>query len=590
MKPSEQVRAAVDIVKIVGDYVKLRKAGANMVGLCPFHQEKTPSFAVHSTKQIFHCFGCGAGGDVFKFVMLIENLSFPEALHRVAEKAGIKIEANWSEATHDPHAHERTVLLKMHEIAAQYYAEQMAGTAEGRAARGYLADRGMEDKTVGLFRLGYAPAGGSGLVLRLKEAGFSGEVLEKCGLFTRSQDSSGLMDRFRRRVIFPIAQENGKVVAFAGRALGDDQPKYLNSPETPIYIKSRLLYGLDRAGNAIRKQEFAILVEGYMDAISLVAGGVQNVVASCGTSLTEAQVRLLGRFARRVVVNYDPDSAGVAATERSLNMLLEEGFEVRVLELPDGLDPDSFIGKNGTESYQKLLDRAPGYIDYVADRAASRVDVRSPHGKVAVVNNVLPYIARVPNPILRLELAARLAQRLQIEDKLLRDELRRVARGTRGEREAKIEAPTVQPTAVERWLLRCILEIPGCAAEYLPELAMGGLTEGLAMQHLFASLNAQITEAAQLDLAGIEGVLGAEERRWISDAQFCKEQAPPTEDSAKMIETLRLRKVKRDLQALDLEIEQGEAQGDTSLVAELRARKLLLRRPFTKIDTRSKNL
>src|SRR5487761_660627 len=196
MKPAEEVRAAADIVKIVGDYVRLRKAGANFVGLCPFHQEKTPSFAVHPTKQIFHCFGCGAGGDVFKFVMLIENLSFLESLHRVAEKAGIKIEGNWAEATHDPHAHERTVLLKIHEVAAQFYAEQMAGTAEGRAARGYLADRGMEDKTVGLFRLGYAPAGGSGLVLRLKEAGFGGEVLEKCGLFTRGQEGSGSMDRF----------------------------------------------------------------------------------------------------------------------------------------------------------------------------------------------------------------------------------------------------------------------------------------------------------------------------------------------------------------------------------------------------------
>jgi len=579
----------VDIVKIVGDYVKLRKAGANMVGLCPFHQEKTPSFAVHPTKQIFHCFGCGAGGDVFKFVMLIENLSFPEALHRVAEKAGVKIEESWSEATHDPHAQERATLLKIHEIAAQFYAGQMAETAEGRAARAYLADRGVEDKTVGLFRLGYAPAGGSSLVRRLKEAGFSGEAVEKSGLFVRSQEGSGLMDRFRRRVIFPIAQESGKVVAFAGRALGDDQPKYLNSPETPIYTKSRLLYGLDRAGNAIRKQDFAILVEGYMDAISLFTAGVQNVVASCGTSLTEAQVRLLGRYTRSVVVNYDPDSAGVAATERSLNLLLEEGFEVRILELPDGLDPDSFIRKRGPETYQKLLDRAPGYIDYVTDRAAGKSDLQSPHGKVAVVNSVLPYIARVPNPVLRVELAARLAQRLQIEDKLLRDELRRFARDERGEKEAKIEAPSVQPTLAEKRLLQCLVENPGWAGEFVAKLVDGGLIEGIAMQHLFTCFSHLITEAGQLDLDQVEE-FSAEERRWIFEAQFSKVAAPEKNEAEEDFLALERRKLERYREKLRLALRQAEQDANLHQITSLLREKSLLDQRLNKLGGRAKNL
>ncbi|MGH9429999.1 MAG: DNA primase [Terriglobia bacterium] len=589
MKPSEEVRAAADIVKIIGDYVKLRKAGANMVGLCPFHQEKTPSFSVHPTKQIFHCFGCGAGGDVFKFVMLIENLSFPEALRRVAEKVGVKVQASWSEATPDPHAQERAILLKIHEIAAQYYAEQMAGTAEGRAARAYLADRGVEDKTVGLFRLGYAPGGGPSLVRRLKDAGFTGEPVEKCGLFASSQDGQGLMDRFRRRVIFPIAQEGGKVVAFAGRALGDDLPKYLNSPETPIYTKSRLLYGLDRAGTAIRKLDFAILVEGYMDAISLFAAGVENTVASCGTSLTEAQVRLLGRYTRRVVVNYDPDSAGVAATERSLNLLLEEGFEVRVLELPDGLDPDSFIRNRGPATYQKLLDRAPGYIDYVTDRAASKTDVQSPHGKVAAANSVLPYIARVPNAMLRVELAARLAHRLQIEDKLLRDELRRLARDRRGEKERKIEVPSVQPTLAEKHLLQCFLQNPGWAAEFVPRLVSDGLIEGLAMQRLFAGFSDLVTGTGQLDLSRVEE-LSADEKLWIAEAQFSKMASPEKSDAEDNLLALERRKVERDREKLRMAIRQAEQEANLPGIANLLRQKSLLDQRFSKLGARPKIL
>src|SRR5579875_2857032 len=370
MKPAEEVRAAADIIKIVGDYVRLRKAGANFVGLCPFHQEKTPSFAVHPTRQIFHCFGCGAGGDVFKFVMLMENVTFPEALERLAQKVGVNLPDRQGGATDDSQARERTALYRIHEFAAQFFAAQLSGTAEGRAAKAYLADRGLDDQTLAGFHLGYAPSQGSVLAHALVEAGFSNEVIDKSGLVVPGRDGSERFDRFRRRVIFPITNESGKVTAFAGRALGEEQPKYLNSPETPIYIKSRILYHLHEAGAGIRKLDAAILVEGYMDCIALASVGVQNVVASCGTSLTESQVRLLGRYTRRVTVNYDPDTAGIAAAERSLGLLLEEGFEVRVLTLPEGCDPDSFIRKRGVEAYRERLEQAPAYLDYLADRAA----------------------------------------------------------------------------------------------------------------------------------------------------------------------------------------------------------------------------
>ena len=298
MIQAEEVRTAADIVKVVGDYVKLRKAGANFMGLCPFHQEKTPSFAVHPTKQIFHCFGCGVGGDVFKFVMLIENLSFPEALRRVAEKAGVPIREQYRDETMDADARERATLHKIHEAAAKFFASQLSGTAEGRTARAYLADRGLSDEAVGRFQIGYAPSDGQGLNRRLQEAGFETEILVKSGLVLRDAEGKRTYDRFRRRIVFPIARESGKAEAFGGRALGDDQPKYLNSPETPIYTKSRVLYNLDRAGPAIRKLDYAILVEGYMDCIAVASAGIENVVATCGTSLTEGQTRLLARYSR----------------------------------------------------------------------------------------------------------------------------------------------------------------------------------------------------------------------------------------------------------------------------------------------------
>ncbi|MGB9487978.1 MAG: DNA primase, partial [Terriglobia bacterium] len=401
MSQVDEVRAAADIVKVVGDYVKLRKAGANYMGLCPFHQEKTPSFAVHPAKQIFHCFGCGVGGDVFKFVMLMDNLTFPEALRRLAEKVGVTLSDTFGDATYDANARVRAALYKMHEAAAKFFAGQLSGTTEGRLARAYLEDRGLTDEVVGRFRLGYAPADGQALTRQLSGAlhqivqggaGYESELLEKSGLVVRDAERNRHYDRFRRRIIFPIANDSGKVVAFAGRALGDEQPKYLNSPETPIYTKGRVLYHLDRAAQAIRKLDYTILVEGYMDCIAVASSGIENVAASCGTSLTESQIRLLARYSRRVVVNYDPDSAGVAATERSLTLLLEEGFEAKVLALPGGLDPDSFVRKQGAGVYRELLAAAPSYLDYLTERAVAKHDLNTPEGKVAAANAVMPYL------------------------------------------------------------------------------------------------------------------------------------------------------------------------------------------------------
>ncbi len=567
MREADQVRAAADIVKIVGNYVKLRKAGVNLVGLCPFHQEKTPSFSVHPTKQIFHCFGCGVGGDVFKFVMLIEHLTFPEALRRLAEMVGVTLRERVNDETFDAQTRDRALLLKIHESAAKFFASQLGGTAEGRAARGYLADRGLSDETVGRFRLGYAPAHGQALTRHLLDLGFEPAILEKSGLVLKDQEGNRHFDRFRGRVIFPISNDSGKVVAFGGRALGDDQPKYLNSPETPIYTKSRVLYHLDRAGGAVRKSDEAVLVEGYMDCIAVASAGVERVVASCGTSLTEGQIRLLGRYTRRVVVNYDPDSAGVAATERSLVGLLEEGFEVKVLALPIGLDPDAFIRKHGAADYEKRLSTAPSYIDYLTERAALEHDLTRPEGRVAAANSVLPHLAKVPDGMLRAQLAHSLALRLRLDERSVQEELTRAA--ARREGQMRPQAAVTPANHAVKQLLRACLENPEVADEFAIELVESGDCEGLVGEGVFRRIAELRRRGEKLDVAAMEESLGADERALIYESLFWPGDAPGRELAAGLRQALRLRKAQREHEKLQAEIERAEREKNSARLLEL---------------------
>src|ERR1700675_366073 len=315
---AERVKQQADIVVVIGEYVRLKKSGQNFTGLCPFHAEKTPSFSVSLTKQFYYCFGCGVGGDVFKFVMEMEKIAFPEAIRVVAEKCGIAVPRARERTPEERRENQqRTSLVEMHREAAAFFAQQLNGTPEGRAAKAYLLDRGLDSEATAQFGIGFAPSGGEALLRAMKQK-YPEKVLEASGLFSRDQSSGRLYDRFRRRVMFPIANESGKIVAFGGRAIGDDLPKYLNSPETPIYSKSNVLYHLDRAKETLRQRDFAVLVEGYMDAIAVALAGISNVVASCGTSLTEPQVKLLNRFTRRIIVNYDPNTAGQPAPPRAV--------------------------------------------------------------------------------------------------------------------------------------------------------------------------------------------------------------------------------------------------------------------------------
>src|SRR6202795_4720388 len=512
---AERVKQQADIVRVIGEYVRLKKSGQNFTGLCPFHAEKSPSFAVHPTKQIYHCFGCGVGGDVFKFVMEMEKVAFPEAIRVVAEKWGIAIPRPKERSPEERKENQqRTLLVEMHREAQTFFVQQLGGTLEGKAARAYLEDRGLDKDAIDRFGIGYAPSGGDAL-LRFLKSKYKEPLLIESGLVSRDQSGGARMyDRFRRRITFPIANESGKIVAFGGRALGDDLPKYLNSPETPIYSKSNLLYHLDRAKEALRQRDFAVLVEGYMDAIAVARAGISNVVASCGTSLTEPQVKLLNRFTRRIVVNYDPDTAGQAATERSLSILLEQGVEVRVLALPGGKDPDSFIRAEGATAYVKLRNEAPPYVDYLISRA-SKMDLTSAEGKLRAVNFLMPYVQRIPDRILRSEWATRIAQQLRIEEPVLRESMRKAASERRGEVKARPELVGRVGKPAERRLVQMLIEAEEFRAQLAEEIRAEELHRGLESERILTALVEVCATGIRPDAAELALSLEERDRRLL---------------------------------------------------------------------------
>jgi DNA primase len=574
---AEKVKQQADIVRVVGEYVPLKKAGQNFRGLCPFHAEKTPSFNVHPTKQIYHCFGCGQGGDVFKFVMEMEKCAFPEAIRIVAEKCGIAVPRPKERSPEERKENQlRAVLVEMHREAQTFFVKQLEGTLEGKAARAYLEDRGLDKDTIARFGIGYAPSGGD-LLLRDFRGKYPEKSLVESGLISRDQ-SGRLFDRFRRRITFPIANESAKIVAFGARALGDDQPKYLNSPETPIYSKSNVLYHLDRAKDALRRADFAILVEGYMDAIAVARAGISNVVASCGTALAESQIKLLGRFTKRVIVNYDPDTAGQAATERSLVALLEQDFEVRVLALPavgdKKADPDLYIREKGTDAYLKQVKDAPPYVDYLIRRAA-QMDLTTGEGKKRAVNFLLPYVQKIPNSILRSEWATRIAQQLRLDEPVLRAALSKAATERRSEVKVRPELVRQAALPAERRLIRMLAEADGFRRELAQHLQVSQQYVGLETERIFAVLVGATLSGEPFHASEVGAQLADRERRLFFEILFEDAQEPAWEEAQSCLDTLARKQIEREL----TEVQRGiEANPKGPAMMELLTRKQELMR------------
>ncbi len=550
---ADRVKQQADIVRVVGEYVRLKKSGQNFTGLCPFHSEKSPSFAVHPTKQIYHCFGCGVGGDVFKFVMEMEKCAFPDSIRIVAEKCGIAIPRPKERSPEERKENQqRTALVEMHREAQTFFVKQIEGTLEGKAARAYLEDRGIDKATMDRFGIGYAPSGGDAL-LRVLKSKYGEKLLVESGLVSRGENAR-MFDRFRRRITFPIANESGKIVAFGCRALGDDMPKYLNSPETPIYSKSNVLYHLDRAKEALRRSDFAVLVEGYMDAIAVARAGISNVVASCGTSLAEPQIKLLGRFTRRVIVNYDPDTAGQTATERSISLLLEQDFEVRVLALPGKADPDKFVREQGAEAYVKLLKEAPPYVDYLIARAR-HMDLTTGEGKQRAVNFLLPYVQKIPNRLLRSEWATRIAQQLRLDEPVLRAALSKAAAERRSEVKIRPELVGSAAKPVERRLIRMLAEGEGFRHELAKKLQEGMLYQGLETEKIFTALIAANLSGEPVQTSELAATLEERDRRMFFQILFEESSELTWEEAESCVEALQHRKAERELAEVQRSIE-----------------------------------
>jgi len=482
MEFKEQLKSSVDIVKVIGEYVRLRKSGVSRyTGLCPFHSEKTPSFSVHAGHQFYKCFGCGASGDVLKFVMEFEHVSFPEALKLLAERNGIPMPKRAEYADADTRL--RAAAFQMQELAQELFREQLAGTA-GAEARHYLEKRAVAPEVSTQFGLGYAERSGRSLLRVLEKQGFTAEQLDNSGLLGRREDGS-FYDRFRNRLMFPIHNESGKVIAFGGRALDPaDEAKYLNSAESPIYKKSAVLYNLHRAKDGIRKADRSVLVEGYMDAIGVFAAGVREVVASCGTSLTAQQVMSLRRHSDKIVVNFDPDAAGASAAARSINLLLQESMFVRIAELDGGLDPDEYCKERGSEAYRAKVDTAKDYYYWLEDGVLRKYP-NSLEGKLEGLRKVLiPAINQLPDDVSREARAADAAGHLGLDPAVVRKE-RKAAMG-RGENKAK---PVREPLrADEKILLNLLVSNPEARQALIPELERLPVIEQFATRHIFKAL------------------------------------------------------------------------------------------------------
>ncbi len=482
----DDLRLQANIVQVVQEYVPLKRAGTTYKGLCPFHSEKSPSFNVNPEKGFFHCFGCGVGGDVFKFLELHEKVGFQDAVRMLAQKFGLSLPEPAEGADDDGRRDSalRETLLKAHEVAALYFQEQLAAPA-GARARQQLKERGVTTDTIARLGLGYAPQSRDGLKTRLLTQGFAQGVLVQSGLIVERQGGE-VIDRFRHRLMVPIARDTGSIIAFGGRQMEADQggPKYLNSPETPIYSKSRTLYGLHLTKPGIRKLGFAVLVEGYFDFAQLFQSDAAPVVASCGTALTTQQAQLLRRFTTKIVLSYDPDAAGQGAAARSCELLVTEGFDVNVVVLDKGEDPDTFIRHKGADRYRERLRSSRPYLEYLLDQAAAGVDLARDDSRRQFLNKMLGVAAWIPEATARDQFADRIAHKAQITEEVVRAEIRKAAVGRRTSLTARELPAAGQMKDAEKALIWNLIHRTGDALNALAELDADDL-QSLAGREIF---------------------------------------------------------------------------------------------------------
>jgi DNA primase len=582
----DDLKRQADIVRVVQDYVQLKKKGANWMACCPFHKEKTPSFSVSPTKEIFYCFGCHKGGSVFTFVMEIERVGFPEAIKIVADKVGMPLPKMVDDSRFEARRQESDLVIQLNSWAMEFWQQQLESSSEGRIAREYLKERGISDETQKVFRLGYAPDSWDSLSNFLRNKGAPQEHIDRSGLLAKKEETNRSYDRFRGRLMFPVLDAQGRPIAFGGRTLKGEDAKYINSPETAAYVKGRNLFGLNLTRDEIRRHGFAILVEGFLDLIVPYQFGVRNVVASLGTALTSDQVKLLSRFARKVVVNYDGDRAGIQAAKKSIEILLAEDLEVKVLVLPDNADPDEYIRKFGVTEYQRQRAQAQPHIQFVIESALRDRNLHRPAEKAEAVEEVLPYIRAVNSRIQKREyfdmaMDALGIDRENVNTSAWRRELWQMVRDQRRAGPNTVQALTrrSEATAAEQRLLGLLCADANLRREVLSMLKEEDY-EDLVTAPLFKALFELERESAEIDFDSLS--------RKTQGDEFAAKMIPMVLINSSLhgsnehyvaeqcVSTFRLMKIEQRIEELRRELAIAEREQDDEKVSKLSAEQIQL--------------
>lgn len=595
----DDLKDRADLVRLIEPYAPLKKKGANWMACCPFHQEKTPSFSVNPAKGFYKCFGCGKGGNAFTFVMEMEGLSFPEAVQRVAEMNGVPLPQPIDDRQYEQikkRKEEKKQLadrvIELNGLALEFWEAELQGIGKkAKEAREYLHRRGISDEMRKKFRIGFAPDSWDALLNHLRENGAVENLIEQSGLVTRHEEKNSLYDRFRSRIMFPVLDVNGSPVAFGARALGTEEPKYLNSPDTPAYVKGRHLYGLFQSKEAIRQKKFAILVEGYLDLIALCQFGITNVVASLGTALTPEQAKLLSRFTKRVVINYDGDDAGIKAAKRAIEHLLPQDLEVKVLVLPDGQDPDDFVRTNGPEAFNEARGRANTFLTFVLESSIRGRNLGNPRQKAEAIEESMPAIAAIKNPIQKRESFDQAMNFFRVDDDSIKRDLWRTLKDSRSllpdqMRQHSRRIARAKLTVAEQQLLELLVFDRELQEMVLPILEETDHSE-LATSPLFQTLCDSLKSGGIASQESLLLVASDDEflHDFVSILLKTKPKRGPDEAiddvfhrAENCVFTLRSMAINNRIAEIARELLAAEQAGDTALVGQLVAEQLDLAR------------
>lgn len=563
-----EIKDGCSIVEVISDYISLKKSGVNYKGLCPFHAEKTPSFIVNEEKKIFHCFGCGAGGNVFNFLMKFEHLSFPDAVKEAARRAGISLPLRMVEFKSEEKAEGNAELLKINQSASDYFREILCTSKEGERGRKYLVKRGIDKGIAEEFKLGFAPNRWDGLLTFLSDKGILREDLQQLGLVISREDRKGFYDRFRNRLIFPIADFKGRVVGFGGRAIEAEEPKYMNSPDSPVYTKGYHVYGLHVSLPSIHKTDQAIIVEGYFDLLSMYQHGIKNVVATLGTALTPHQIKLLKRYTKNLIIIFDSDEAGEKAAMRSLPLFLDEGISPQMVLLPAGFDPDTFTQKDNGEAMRNKLREPLSLLDVFFGQVFTANDAYSIKGKLKIIEEVVPMVSRIRDRTERELYIQRVSQRLGVKEEIIFQKMKREDRSERSESTGKA-LELSEARKVEKMMVRLMMYYP----QLIPQIQKEAITDDLSTdscRKLVAIIIDKFASEKGFDPTSLmNDVVEDELRGLLSECLFDEE---PLENVAELLQScmqkIRLHKMGKEIQRLNAMINKAQDEKDEGLLRE----------------------